>query len=101
MKYPLFIAGVVGAAMVASSVGAADLQGQISGCLAKHANPRQAANIMLSCTAADGKLSNCTVVESDAPSKGFEAAAMCVAAVLPMGAKTGPVRVPVRFPGGG
>ncbi len=55
---------------------------------------------MLQCTAADGKLSNCTVVENNAKAKGFDQAAICVAQALPMGAKTGDIKVPIRFAGG-
>ena len=100
MKYPTLIAaGFAGALAFAGSASAAGLQAQIDSCLTKHANTQQAANVMLECTAADGKLSACKVVESNAPSKGFETAAMCVAHALPMGGKTGTIRVPVRFPG--
>eukprot|EP01030_Chromulinospumella_sphaerica_P021569 gene21569-21516_t len=82
----------------ASSAGS-NLQGEMTRCLNKHANVKQAAKVTLECTAADGKLSNCKVVESEAPSKGFEAAAICVAAALPMGGKSGVIRVPLRFTG--
>ena len=51
-------------------------------------------------TAAGGKLADCKVVESNG-SKGFEKAAMCVADALPIGTKTGDIKVPIRFPGGG
>ena len=68
-------------------------------CLEKNANTRDAASVMLSCTAAGGKLTACTVVTNSAPGKGFDKAALCVADALPMGAKTGEVKVPVRFPG--
>lgn len=82
------------------SASAASLQDQMTNCLTRHANTRQAASITLECTADGGKLSSCKVVESQAPSKGFESAAICVAEVLPMAGKTGTIRVPVRFPGG-
>ena len=102
MKRPLLIAaGIVGAFSFVGQASAGNLQSQIQDCLTKHANTSQAAAIMLECTAADGKLSNCKVIESNAPKKGFEAAAICVAQVLPMGGKTGQIRVPVRFPGDG
>lgn len=82
----------------ASSAGG-NLQMEMTKCLERHANTRQPAKVTLECTAADGKLSNCKVVESEAPSKGFEAAAVCVAAALPMGGKSGVIRVPLRFTG--
>ena len=83
----------------ASSAGS-NLQGEMTRCLNKHANVTQAAKVTLECTAAGGKLSGCKVVDSEAPSKGFEAAAICVAAALPMGDKSGVIRVPLRFTGG-
>src|SRR5688572_14486938 len=85
--------------IAAPGSAAGNLQMEMTKCLNKHANVKQAAKITLECTAADGKLSNCKVVESDAPSKGFEAAAVCVAAALPMGGKSGVIRVPLRFTG--
>lgn len=100
MKYPAFIAaGLLAVVSIAGPASAANLQAQMESCLSKHANTRQAASITLECTADAGKLTACKVVQSQAPSPGFEKAAMCVAEVLPMGGKTGTVRVPVRFPG--
>jgi hypothetical protein len=102
MKRPILMAvGIVAALAFVGQASAAGLQDQIQNCLEKHANTSQAAAITLECTAADGKLSACKVVDSNAPSKGFEAAAVCVAQVLPVGGKTGVIRVPLRFPGQG
>jgi hypothetical protein len=53
----------------------------------------------LECTAAGGRLSGCKVLSNSAGGKGFDKAALCVADVLPVGSKTGVVKVPVRFPG--
>ncbi|WP_374575509.1 hypothetical protein [Phenylobacterium sp.] len=72
----------------------------MSKCLTKHANTHDSATVMLECTAADGKLSNCTVLSDSSNGKGFDKAALCVADALPMGSKTGQVKVPMRFPGG-
>ena len=47
-----------------------------------------------------GKLSGCKVLEDSKAGKGFDKAALCVADALPMGSKTGVVKVPMRFPGG-
>lgn len=100
MKYPAYVAaGLLAALSLAGPAAAGSLQDKMESCLSKHANTRQAATITLECTATDGKLSACKVVQSQAPSPGFEKAAMCVAEVLPMGGKSGVVRVPVRFPG--
>jgi hypothetical protein len=40
------------------------------------------------------------VVSDSAPGKGFDKAALCVAEAMPMGDKTGDVKIPMRFPGG-
>jgi len=68
-------------------------------CIAKFANTSDSANVMLECTAGGGKLSDCKVVENSAPNKGFDKAAVCVASTLPVGSKTGAIRVPIRFVG--
>ncbi len=100
MKYPAYLAaGLLAALSLAGPAAANNLQAKMESCLSKHANTRQAATITLECNAADGKLSACKVISSQAPSPGFEKAAMCVAEVLPMGGKSGVIRVPVRFPG--
>jgi len=80
---------------------AANFQESMEKCLIKHANTRDSAVVMLECSADAGKLSACKVLENSQPTKGFDKAALCVADALPMGAKTGTVKVPMRFPGGG
>ncbi|GAA0559013.1 hypothetical protein GCM10008942_04360 [Rhizomicrobium electricum] len=52
---------------------------------------------MLECTAADGKLSDCKVLEAPAPAAGFDKAALCVAEALPVGSRTGSIKVPIKF----
>lgn len=97
-----FIAVIGGAVLSLSLVGASSagsFEESMSKCLTKHANTRDAAMVMLECTAADGKLSNCSVVSDSSGGKGFDKAALCVAEALPMGSKTGQVKVPMRFPG--
>lgn len=97
-----FIAVIGGAVLSLSLVGASSagsFEESMSKCLTKHANTRDAATVMLECTAADGKLSNCSVVSDSSGGKGFDKAALCVAEALPMGSKTGQVKVPMRFPG--
>jgi hypothetical protein len=54
---------------------------------------------MLDCNADGGKLSGCKVLSDSAPGKGFDKGALCVADALPIGSKTGEVKVPMRFPG--
>ena len=100
MKYSIRLAaGIVGALALAGSASAASFQDQMDSCLSKYANPHDQALVVLQCTAAGGKLADCKVVENNA-SKGFEKAAMCVADALPIGSKTGDIKVPIRFPGG-
>ncbi len=93
-------AGIAGAFLMsgAALADAAGLRNATSGCLTKHANTKDAANVTLECTAAGGKLGGCKVVDNSG-SAGFAQAAMCVAEYLPIGDKTGTVRLPVRFPG--
>lgn len=66
-------------------------------CVSKFANPKLGATVMLECTAGGGKLSDCKVLEAPSPTNGFDKAAMCVAEVLPVGSKTGAIKVPVKF----
>jgi hypothetical protein len=96
-----FAAGVLGAIVLSSSAlaDAASLKSATSSCLTKHANTRESASVTLECTAGGGKLGACKVVDNSG-SKGFADAAVCVAGHLPIGDKTGAIRVPVRFPGG-
>jgi hypothetical protein len=95
------LSGVSLSLVLAGATSASSFEDSMSRCLSKNANTRDAANVTLDCTAEGGKLSNCKVVTESAPGKGFDKAALCVADALPIGAKTGQVKVPVRFPGGG
>lgn len=80
-----------------AAASAGDLASQFSACAAKFANPKVGASVMLECTAADGKLNDCKVLEAPSPANGFDKAAMCVAEALPIGSKTGAIKVPVKF----
>ncbi len=93
-------AGVALCMAFAGASSAADFQESMAKCLTKHANTREAAVVMLECSASAGKLSGCKVLEDSKAGKGFDKAALCVADALPMGSKTGTVKVPMRFPGG-
>ena len=77
----------------------AGLSDQFSSCVNKFANDHQSASVMLECNAADGKLSDCKVTDAPSPANGFDKAALCVADALPIGSKTGTVKVPIRFQG--
>ena len=100
MKYPhLFVVGLLGSFVTVGAASAASLQDTMESCLNKHANTSEAAAVTLECTAAGGKLTACKVVDNNA-SKGFGEAALCVADALPIGSKTGVIRVPLRFTGG-
>jgi hypothetical protein len=102
MKYPIAIAaGLAASLFVAqSTLAAGGFEEAMGACLAKHANTRDAAQVMLECNADGGKLSACKVVSDSAAGKGFDKAAVCIAEKLPMAGKTGAVKVPFRFPGG-
>jgi hypothetical protein len=101
MKNLIKIGGGVALCMAfAGASAAADFQESMSKCLTKHANTREAATVMLECNATAGKLSGCKVLEDNKAGKGFDKAALCIAEALPMGSKTGVVKVPMRFPGG-
>jgi hypothetical protein len=101
MKYSIRLAaGIVGALAMAGTASAESFQEHMDSCLQRYANAHDQALVTLQCTAAAGKLSNCQVVDNSGP-KSFEKAAQCVAEALPIGAKTGDIKVPIRFPGGG
>jgi hypothetical protein len=102
MKNVISVVGGIGLSLIlVSAASAASFEESMSRCLSRNANNRDAATVMLDCNAEGGKLSACKVVSDSAPGKGFDKAALCVAEVLPIGAKTGQVKVPLRFPGGG
>ena len=98
-KLVTFVSGVGLSLVLVGAATAADFQESMARCLEKNANTRDAATVMLSCTAAGGKVSGCTVVSDSMPGKGFDKAAVCVAEVMPIGAKTGEIKIPMRFPG--
>lgn len=98
MKTIKSVATIFAAAFAFSAAASAgDLAQQFSDCAAKFANPKLAASVMLECTAAGGKLNDCKVLEAPSPANGFDKAAMCVAEALPIGSKTGAIKVPVKF----
>jgi hypothetical protein len=93
-------AGVALSFALAGASNAASFQESMAKCLTKNANTKDSATVMLQCTASGGKLSSCSVVSDSAPGKGFDKAALCVADAMPMGDKTGELKIPMRFPGG-
>jgi hypothetical protein len=102
MKKLITVMAGAGISLVfASATVAGSFEDNMSRCLTKNANVRDSAAVMLDCNADGGKLSNCKVLSDSAPGKGFDKAALCVAESLPIGAKTGELKVPMRFPGGG
>jgi hypothetical protein len=76
---------------------AAGLAEQFAACAQKYASTKASAMVMLECNAAGGKLTDCKVLEAPSPAAGFDKAAMCVADVLPIGSRTGSIKVPVKF----
>jgi hypothetical protein len=100
MKKVIAVMGGISLSLVlASATAAASFEESMTRCLMKNANTKDAATVMLDCNADGGKLSGCKVLSDSAPGKGFDKAALCVADALPIGSKTGEVKVPMRFPG--
>ncbi len=101
MKRSMAIAAGAALSLFVAQGAIADgsFQDHFEKCLDQYVNAKVSASVVLTCTAAGGKLDGCTVKENSAPGKGFDKAAMCIAAFLPMGAKTGAVEVPLKFPG--
>jgi hypothetical protein len=101
MKSKIAIIGGVFGALVMAGSAAADAksyQAAVERCLGQYANTSESATVTLECTAAGGKLGDCKVVDNTG-AKGFAQAAVCVAKELPIGDKTGTLKVPVRFAG--
>jgi hypothetical protein len=97
MKLGVFFAGAACAMLIATPAVAGSLAEQFASCASKFASSSKSASVMLECTAADGKLSGCKVLEAPTPVAGFDKAAMCVAEVLPIGSRTGSLKVPIKF----
>jgi hypothetical protein len=91
------LAATVAALFLAAGASAGSLAEQFAACASKFANTKTSASVMLECNAADGKLSDCKVLEAPSPAAGFDKAAMCVAEALPVGSRTGSIKVPVKF----
>jgi hypothetical protein len=99
-KSVALVGGILGSFIIAgSSLADGGFQAHMSQCVDKFASAGDSASVVLECSAADGKLSDCKVVENSAAGKGFDKAALCVAAFLPIGAKSGTIRVPLKFQG--
>jgi hypothetical protein len=101
MKSKIAIAaGLLGSLVMVGSAAAdaKSYQAAVVRCLDQYANASDAATVTLECTAAGGKLGDCKVIDNTGP-KGFAQAAVCVAKELPIGDKTGAIKVPVRFAG--
>lgn len=96
-KLVAFSVGVAGMLATTGSALAGDLSVQFAKCVSTYADPHRTVSVMLECTAAGGKLSDCKMTEGPSPAVGFDKAAMCVADILPIGDKTGTVKVPIRF----
>lgn len=76
---------------------ASNFADEFSKCVTKFARSTQPATVTLECTAADGKVSGCKVVEAPVPRNGFDDAALCVSEYLPVGGKTGTITFPIKF----
>jgi hypothetical protein len=93
----VLVAGAAAAMLIATPAVAGSLAEQFASCASKYANGSKSASVMLECTAADGKLNDCKVVEAPTPAAGFDKAALCVAEALPVGSRTGSIKVPIKF----
>lgn len=96
-KYAAVFAGLIGLAAVSASASAGSLREEFSSCVEKFANHNTTVTVMLECNAGGGKLSGCKVLDDPKASQGFDKAAMCVANILPIGGKTGTIKVPILF----
>lgn len=94
VKFRACVAGAAGLMVLAGPCLAGSLADQFANC-AKKFSVSAAASVMLECTAADGKLTDCKVLESATPSA--DKAALCVADAIPVGSKTGAIKVPIKF----
>lgn len=90
---------VIAATMaISASAFAGDFAKDFTACVDKYAaNPKAPASVMMECNAANGKLSDCKILEAPTPAAGFDKAALCVAEILPIGSKTGTTKVPLKF----
>lgn len=95
--FTVFAAGAVVAVMIAAPAAAGNLAEQFANCASRYANSKASGSVMLECTAADGKLAGCKVLEATPATGGFDKAALCVAEALPIGSKTGSIKVPIKF----
>ena len=98
-SFVLAMSVVGGLAIATGALADGSFQEHYSDCVERFASTSSSASVMLECNADGGKLGGCKVVDNSAPGKGFDKAAMCVAGYLPIGAKTGTIRVPVHFTG--
>jgi hypothetical protein len=100
MKSRIVMAGVACALLMAGAAAAdgKSYQAAVDRCLNQFANTSDSATVTLECSAGGGKLGDCKVLDNSG-AKGFAQAAMCVAKELPIGEKTGLIKVPVRFAG--
>ena len=96
-KYAAVFAGLFSLAAVTASASAASLRTEFSNCVEKFANHNTTVTVMLECNANGGKLSDCKVLDDPKASQGFDNAAKCVARILPIGGKTGTIKVPILF----
>jgi len=96
-KVGIFVVGFAVASMLAMPCSAGSLAEQFASCASKFASTAKSASVMLECNAADGKLADCKVIDAPAPAAGFDKAALCVAEALPIGSRTGTVKVPIKF----
>ena len=96
-KFRSVLAAAIAVSAFSMAASAGGLAETFTRCVDKFANAKTEATVMLECNAADGKVSDCKVVENSTTTPGFDKAALCVADALPIGNKVGSIRVPLKF----
>ena len=100
MHYRLSMVGALLVSLAAATAPLAEetFADHMNDCVDRYVHSNNGGKVVLDCTAKDGKTSDCKVVENSAPGLGYDKAATCVADALPLGSKTGAIRIPILFP---
>ena len=95
VKFGVLLASAAVMAVLVIPAEAGSLAEAFVSCAQKYSISKPA-SVMLECTAADGKLSECKVLDAGTL-PGADKAAICVADALPVGSRTGSIKVPIKF----
>lgn len=97
LQLTLTAALLLTAGVAQASNDATSLQSRLKACTDRYAVGGIDAVVTLTCQARDGKLEDCKPTSATPANRGFENAAVCVAAFLPMGTRVGEIHIPIRF----